>query len=228
MKKAIIYSAHGEEYVKESIEFANQTRKSITNDTSLILHTAAGTDFNLLNNSPFDIIITQEMNEVFIDKEFGFKIQCMIHSCEALDFDQFLFLDSDARIMKSGALEVFDLLNQFDIAVAHAPVRHVFFHRPELSNLYSHPKNDTHPPVPLCFPEFNTGVILFKKTCISLFKKWQELYLNDFIKHPHDQGSFRRAVYFSNLRIATLAPEYNDRRNKKGCFISHQRNIKCM
>lgn len=121
MKKAIIYSAHGEKYVKESIEFANQTRKSITNDTSLVLHTAAGTDFNLLNNSPFDIIITQEM-----------------------------------------------------------------------------------------------------------IKKWQELYLDDFIKHPHDQGSFRRAVYFSNLRIATLAPEYNDRRNKKGCFISHQRNIKCM
>jgi len=225
MKKAIIYSAHGEKYLKESINFANETRKSITDETSLILHTSTGSGFNFLNNSPFDIVITEEMDEIFMDKKYGFKIQCMIHACENLDFDQFLFLDTDARLMKPEALEVFELLDQFDIAVAHAPIRHVFFHSPELKDASSHPKGEVHPNIPLCFPEFNTGVIVFKKTCASLFKKWQELYLTDFVKHPHDQGAFRRAVYFSSLRIATLAPEYNDRRNRKGCFISHQRKI---
>lgn len=225
MKKAIIYSAHGKKYLKESINFANETRKSITDETSLILHTSTDSEFDFLNNSPFDTVITEEMDEIFIDKKYGFKIQCMIYACENLDFDQFLFLDTDARLMKPEALEVFELLDQFDIAVAHAPIRHVFFHSPELKQVSSHPKVGVYPNIPLCFPEFNTGVILFKKTCASLFKKWQELYLTDFVKHPHDQGSFRRAAYFSSLRIATLTPEYNDRRNRKGCFISHQRKI---
>lgn len=225
MKKAIIYSAHGEKYLKESINFANETRKSITDETSLILHTSTCTDLSFLNNSPFDTVITEEMDEVFIKNKYGFKIQGMIHACENLDFDQFLFLDTDARLMKPDALEIFELLDQFDIAVAHAPMRHVFFHSPKLRDASSHPKNEVCPNIPLCFPEFNTGVILFKKTCDLLFKKWQELYLTNFVKHPHDQGAFRRAIYFSSLRIATLAPEYNDRRNRIGCFISHQRKI---
>ena len=72
MKKAIIYSAHGEKYLKESINFANETRKSITDETTLILHTSTGSGFNFLNNSPFDIVITEEMDEIFMDKKYGF------------------------------------------------------------------------------------------------------------------------------------------------------------
>ena len=82
--------------------------------------------------------------------------------------------------------------------------------------------------VPDCFPELNTGVILFQqsKQTDLLFKRWAEIYREDQSK-PLDwifpggallyrraipnQPSFRRAIYESSLRIATLPPEYNCR-----------------
>ena len=221
MRKAILYSAHGKKYIEEAVKFATYTKKFITNET-LILHTTTN---NKLNKSPFDIIITEEIDNVLLGKKYGFKINCMINACKNLDFDQFLFLDTDARIMRPEGLEIFDLLDQYDIAVAHAPTRHVFFYSEKHQQRYSHPKNDLQPNIPMCFPEFNTGVIVFNKKCLPVFEKWKQLYLSDIVKHPSDQGSFRFVMYFSQLMTATLAPEYNNRteHNIENSYISHAR-----
>jgi hypothetical protein len=126
-------------------------------------------------------------------------------------YEETLFLDSDTY-MTDDSREVFALLEQFDLAAAHAPYRAQYRVRE----------------VPDCFPELNSGVILFRKSeqMRSLFGRWLQIYRDDRV-NPVDwlfpggaawyrraipnQPSFRRAVYESGLRIAVLPPEYNCR-----------------
>ena len=99
---------------------------------------------------------------------------------------------------------MFDLLDRFDIAAAAEPAR------------YLYPIAE----VPNAFPELNSGVILYKKRKIVLdvIKRWDRLY-SDEIAHKtslgvrpwHDQLSFTRAVYDSNLSFFLLPPEFNAR-----------------
>lgn len=204
-KKCIIYSAFGRKYIEEAFNAARITKKITQNTIDLVLHTNVKVD----NDGSFDEIIVIEKLEIFDEKRFAYRIQGLIDVCQKLNFDQFLFLDTDAFIKKPEALEVFSLLDHFDIAVSHAPVRDAAYEKDVL--------------VPECFPEFNCGVILFNKKSIPVFKEWLELYLSGIIKHPHDQGAFRRVLYFSKLRIATLTPEYNHREKKGSGMIIHNR-----
>lgn len=122
-----------------------------------------------------------------------------------------LFLDSDTHLVDN-VQELFLLLERFDIAATHAPYRAVY----QVGE------------VPDCFPEFNTGVLLFRQSDKTswLFERWLEIYQEDLVKTKNwlfpggeswyrqtlpNQASFRRALYESCLRIATLPPEYNCR-----------------
>ena len=67
--------------------------------------------------------------------------------------------------------------------------------------------------VPRSFPELNTGVLAFQNSdkVQALFKEWQRCYL-DFRQRKgikRDQLSFRKAVYFSDINLSILPPEYN-------------------
>lgn len=67
--------------------------------------------------------------------------------------------------------------------------------------------------VPDSFPEFNTGVIAFRRTPAvqALFDAWSEAYAAFHPRVTCDQRSFRHAVYHSGLRHTVLTPEYNFR-----------------
>lgn len=118
-------------------------------------------------------------------------------------YPETLFLDTDTLILRRDFLALFQLCNKFDIALAHAPLRAII--------CLKH--------VPICFPEFNSGVILFRRNreTHKIFRRWQEEYgrmKSDLIHLQEimpDQPSLRAALYSSNLRIATLTPEYNYR-----------------
>lgn len=202
-KKCIIYSAFGHRCMEEAFLSAKVTRKITKDKIDLVLHTDTAVD----NDGSFNEIFVTKKPDSFNGKPYAFRIQGMIDICKNFNFDQFLYLDTDAFIKKPEALEIFQLLNQFDIAVAHAPIRSVAHEKDVL--------------VPDSFPEFNCGVILFDQKSIPAFKEWLNLYLADTVKHPHDQGAFRRVLYLSNLRIATLTPEYNYRQNKGNAIIIH-------
>ena len=177
-----------------------------------IIYSAHGGGPKRPGESIFNKILMQEVPDCFIGKPYGFKIKGMIDACKRLNFEYFLFLDTDAVIQKAEALEIFDLLKHFDIAAAHAPVR--------ISPLAGKLGED--PLIPKCFPEFNSGVIAFKKSSMTTFEKWLDIYTSEPVKP--DQPAFRKAVYLSNLRVATLTPEYNNRTPKKNnCFIWHNR-----
>lgn len=137
------------------------------------------------------------------------KLQKLIFMSQA-PYDMNLFLDTDTYVC-GDISELFCLLDNFDIAIAHAPYRKTI----EKKN------------VPQSFPEFNTGVIAFRNTCkVQLFlKNWLDLYQKDLQREiiwnrpgskkneifQQDQASFREALYKSDLRVATLTPEYNCR-----------------
>jgi hypothetical protein len=130
-------------------------------------------------------------------------------------YEYTLFLDADTYI--AGDLsQLFPILDRFDMALAHSPTRSSY--RPDR--------------VPDSFPEFNGGVILFRRSpsVHDLFSRWADYYARDLERlrrgeidwrrahervfyHGNlpDQPTLREALYGSDLRIATLPPEYNCR-----------------
>jgi len=142
-----------------------------------------------------------------------------IVSLPASPYEETLYLDADTYVAEDLS-ELFRLLEMFDLAAAHAPARRAF------------PVNK----VPPSFPEYNAGVILFKKSpeVLRFFSDWLGLYDDRRRQAPppsvkgrkimkeyplRDQPTFREVLYASPLRIATLTPEYNCRVDFSG-FVS--------
>lgn len=138
-----------------------------------------------------------------------------------LPYDRTLYLDTDTLILRPDALEVFDLLDHFEIALAHAPMR-------------SRLAMDD---VPACFPEFNSGVIALRNSAIvrNVLSRWRAGYAEmkrrgvrpDIGVRLGDQPSLRRVLYESRPRIATLPPEYNYR-DSANARIGHSRDIRIL
>jgi len=133
--------------------------------------------------SVFDTVIEVD------DPCFGFRDK--IAGIRRSPFDQTVYLDTDVFV--AGAFpELFEVLDRFDIAATHNPNRDL-----DTSDL----------DVPASFPEYNTGVLAYDTAaCADLFEAWADQYRDD---HAHDQPSFRKVTYESDVRIATLPREYN-------------------
>lgn len=118
-------------------------------------------------------------------------------------YEQTLFLDTDTFVL-APVPELFELLNQFDLAVTHEE-----YGNTDWSNRYPHAD------IPQCYPEFNTGVMVFRRSTAQarLFGQWLELYEQFRSDKPTlkigDQPFFRVAMYFGAVRVATLTREYN-------------------
>lgn len=114
-------------------------------------------------------------------------------------FEQTILLDVDTYV--AGDLtEIFDLLDQFDMALAHAPGRMTV----------------AFDDVPDSFPEFNTGVIAWKanERVSGVVADWLKEYDQLLPLEPLscDQPALRRCLYrASQLRLATLPQEFNQR-----------------
>lgn len=117
-------------------------------------------------------------------------------------FGRTLYLDTDTRVV-ADIRAVFDILDRFDIAFAHAHSR----------NKASH----TEPwrkKLPDAFPQLNGGVILYKASysVLQFLESWKKAYhLACFQK---DQTTLRELVWDSDLRLSILPPEYNIRYEK--------------
>jgi hypothetical protein len=120
----------------------------------------------------------------------------------SLSEDKLLYLGSDTYALKPDVKYIWSILDRFDMAVTHAPIR-----------INTEIGNTSIPELPTCFPEMNCDVILYNNTkkVMETIKKWSIDYLNDKFSHPHDQGTFRHCLYNSDLRFYILPPEYNYR-----------------
>lgn len=190
MSKGILYVAtqRAESNTLPYIEEANESVK-ITKQVMPGVETAVYT------NRPeavvgFDHIIPiKGARCTYLDKPIG---------VQQTPFDRTLFLDTDIVLLRP-VWELFDLLDAFDLAAAHSENRCCY-------------KVDC----PESFPELNTGVIVYNRNAIECFKVWEKIYTaqRDGEPHgskPHDQPSFRKALYKSGLKSTILMPEYNMR-----------------
>lgn len=120
-------------------------------------------------------------------------------------FRDVLYLDGDTYITDR-LDELFDVLEQFQLAVMPAPQR---LHPLALRDgLY-----DMNPPVPAAFPEYNAGVLLFRRESrVRQFLDDWEMRFEQGLREKAfrmDQASFRVTLYHSKLRYCALMPEYN-------------------
>lgn len=140
-------------------------------------------------------------DEVQILDSPGFSFVDKIQPLKNSPFEKTLFVDTDT-VFLDGIEELFRLLDRFDLAYCHAPMRIC----PGDSNRVSE--------VPDCFPEANTGVLAYKKTqpFLALVDEWYRLYAEQresAFPPSHDQPAFRKALYFSSISAYVLPPEYN-------------------
>jgi hypothetical protein len=180
----VLYVAIGtEEYRREAIASATSLRL-----LSPSLSIALATDGDAAP-AVFDQIVR-------IEERDGFRAK--IVALRQSPFDRTIFLDSDTRVVAELSA-LFELLERFEIAAAHAPNR-VTLALEE---------------IPAAFPELNTGVIACRRSkgTDALLDRWLVEFDRLAPSQPlsMDQPSFRRALYESDVRLAILTPEFNMR-----------------
>lgn len=166
------------------------------------------------NELPVTIVcdrsITSEYFDTVIERsDFEYHYGDSVLKIPQLPYEKTLLLDTDTRVY-GDLTEIFTILDYFDIAASTVA--------DDQFTLSSSVPNTT-------FPEYNTGVIGFKKTKTDDFiNEWKEAYeknLEDGIRM--NQPSFRETLYTSDLRIATLPTEYNCRVNFGGYLTNKVR-----
>jgi hypothetical protein len=118
-------------------------------------------------------------------------------------YDRTLFIDADIYVAEP-IPELFSLLDHFDCAATHEEYVSTDWHQ-------RYPRPD----IPESFPEFNTGILMLKRSekVDRLLTEWGDLYQAYLEAKPgekiNDQPFFRVAIYRSDVRVATLTREYN-------------------
>jgi len=110
-----------------------------------------------------------------------------------------LYLDSDTYMIQP-VPELYDMLDRFDFAAAHAPGRRTA---------------STVSQIPATFPELNIGVIAMRN-CVVARQLWNDVHsrlVKSFgVYGNNDQAPLREALWFSSrVRLAVIPPEYNCR-----------------
>jgi len=140
---------------------------------------------------------------VFLEQGDPYKQK--VAAIQASPYDESLFLDVDTYVV-ADITDIFELLGRSDAALAHAPVRITI----------------PIPDVPDSFPEFNTGVIGWRRNdrTAALFSAWLAVYDEFVDQQPpsFDQVSLRLAAWRSDAVFSVLPPELNCRFEMAGFF----------
>jgi hypothetical protein len=125
-------------------------------------------------------------------------------------FEKTLYLDTDVYVVdKEGIQDIFNLLDRFDFAAAHDPGK-----RLDLTRHYADPDGLPDVPIPDSFAWFNGGILAFRDrpNVQSALEQWEKVH-REHMEYREietmDQAALRTVLYESDLRIATLPPEYN-------------------
>jgi hypothetical protein len=189
-QQGILYVAAGKKYIRAAIRSAKTVQK---NCPGLPIHLFAdwqnqGIQFE---QSPFPFTSIGGIDSPHRRSKVDFL--------QLSPFDRTLYLDSDTAL-NTDIRDLFRVLERFDIALCHAHWRINYF-----------TTRQWRIPIPAAFPQFNSGVILYGKSerTLAFLEDWRENFYQ--ANYPQDQATMRESLWLSNLRIATLPPEYNVR-----------------
>ena len=184
--RGFLYIAVGEQFLQEALISAEQLNKVMPEyPITIVTHREVEEDF-------FDEVIVENNHEEYSEKVLNMQIP----------YEKTVFLDMDTWVVDE-IDELFELLDEFDLAIAHNPSRN-----------YSMGESE----VPKGFPQHNTGVMAMKKNerTESLLQDWEERYKKPEETPEYDQISFREAQYYGDCRFTVLPSEYNCRYNWPG------------
>jgi hypothetical protein len=185
IQRGVVYVATGEKYLRAAIRSAQSVCKRCPDLFIHLFADAKPEKFMAGVLSPFNSWAEIERPHP------RSKVDCLFLS----PYDETLFLDSDTEVV-ADIREVFVLLEKFDMALAHDLIRNT-------------PKPSWKRELPPSFPEFNTGVILYRNNpdVIRLLKAWKRAYHE--AGFSPDQITLRESLWETNLKVAVLPPEYN-------------------
>ena len=187
LMSGIVFVATSARYIACADNAARSVRQHMP-DVPIALFTDAG-QLGISVSEVFDPVI--ELESV----HHRSKVDCLMNS----PFERTVFLDADVRVLEDVS-DLFDLLERFDMAMAHAHARN---------------RNATRAvwtlELPDAYPQFNTGVIAVRRNphTQSLLQDWSDSYKAAGFRK--DQVTLRELLWRSDLRLATLPPEYNIR-----------------
>lgn len=182
--RGFVYVATGARYIAEACVSAASLRAAMPAARVALVTDAPPRDAAPLFDT---VLVCTDVQHRPIDKLLAWEAP----------FERCVFLDTDTHV--SGDLsELFDLLDTHDLAAAPETLRGWHY---------------TLPGVPAPFPEYNTGVIVFRRTpaVADFFRSWRADYeallaARGFVS---DQPSFRWTAFRSPVRIAALPSEYH-------------------
>ncbi len=188
--RGFLFIATGKKYIKAAVRAAVSCK---LHSPDIPIHLFANWqdfDFDFMNSSyPFSSVgkITEPHRRSKIDY------------LSQTPFERTLYFDSDIAL-NADVRDVFQILDRFDVALCHAHRRN--------TTLRLQPWKVE---LPISFPQFNSGVFAYRKTTevINFLERWVVAYKE--AGFPQDQRTLRELLWESDLRIATLPPEYNVR-----------------
>lgn len=186
----VLYIASGADHIRHAIGSAQSVRRT---NPDISIHLFA--DFEKQNFQLDERINPFTSWENIPDPHRRSKVDYMAQT----PFDRTLYLDTDTRVV-CDLTDVFNVLDRFDVALAHAHKREIL--KKQLQIKF---------PVPRAFPQFNSGVFFYRRNekTMQAFQQWRDWFYESNLLT--DQNSLREVLWMSDLRIATLPPEYNVR-----------------
>jgi hypothetical protein len=186
--------SNGVLYIASGSEYVEEAKKSaetVKKHTELPVTIVSDRD---LSDSCFDTVIQSD--------DFCYHYGDSVLQIPDLPYEKTLLLDTDTYLYDN-IDELFELMDRFDIAASTIADSEF-----ELSEK-----------VPESFPEYNTGVVMFKKNegTKQFIEEWKSVYreyLDNGVRM--NQPAFRETLYSSSLSVTTLPTEYNCRANFGG------------
>ena len=180
-KRGILFAATGPEYLRLAVRAARSAR-------------AANPDLaiDLATDQPERPDVFDEVRPLAP----GTRLP-KLHAMPETRFEQTLYLDADLFVL-ANIEDVFSVLDRFDIALTHDQFRNGARARSTWRREFAN-----------AFPQYNSGVIAYRRTepVLAFLRHWREAVLTS--KARFDQPCLRELLWESDLRIATLPPEYN-------------------
>lgn len=197
----VVYLASGSSYIRE----AEKSAKSVKQHNPA-LRTAVFSDGPVCSDTFDKVIRLERPIETMGDSLLSEK---------QILFDRNLYLDTDTYV-SDDITSLFHILEDYDFGVAE---------NPGAAGAGSWNKDiyrDMRMTFPTSFPEFNSGVVLYKDcdAVRELFIRWHNLYDGidtSMVSHDTNQPALRAALYDEEINFITLRDEYNFQMNLHRC-----------